>query len=315
MGKKRPSWKEHGETQEERLEDFQRAQDAASRQSMMVGVCVACFFVLAAAGYQYSLAVVAENSAATTANTRVEGVHQDKNGFTSLHRAAEQGVEAVRALMPEQQKAINVTDKWNETPVMKAARKGLHTTVRYLLEQTADPNVMNTEGRTALYHALFNDKGNETAIELLKFGADVNVSLKSDRSLLHVACSKGEPEAAAFLIANQVDLTRTEASTGRTALHSAVALSDGKKAEQLTGLLLNAGAAANTKDSENGATPLHDAVTTGHVEVVKVLLEHGADPSVEDDMLRRTPLTLAKKKKKDDVMKVLEEFLAQRAAA
>lgn len=53
------------------------------------------------------------------------------------------------------------------------------------------------------------------------------------------------------------------------------------QAEQLTGLLLNAGAAANTKDSENGATPLHDAVTTGHVEVVKVLLEHGADPSVE----------------------------------
>merc|ERR1711934_648493 len=100
----------------------------------------------------------------------------------------------------------------------------------YLLEQTADPNVMNTEGRTALYLAVFSGKSEsaqyETAMELLRFGADVNVSLKSDRSLLHVACSKGEPEAAAFLITSQVDLARVEASTGRSALHLAVALRD-----------------------------------------------------------------------------------------
>lgn len=43
----------------------------------------------------------------------------------------------------------------------------------------------------------------------------------------------------------------------------------------------------------NGNTPLHWAALRGHLSVVDVLLEHGADVNIRDRM-NRTPLDLAK---------------------
>jgi cytohesin len=46
--------------------------------------------------------------------------------------------------------------------------------------------------------------------------------------------------------------------------------------------MLKHGANPNAKD-DNGWTPLHRAAYCGHVEIVMILLERGADPLIADN--------------------------------
>ena len=47
-------------------------------------------------------------------------------------------------------------------------------------------------------------------------------------------------------------------------------------------LLLEAGANPNVPGGDENYTPLHDAVEAGHVEIVKLLIERGADKKLRD---------------------------------
>jgi hypothetical protein len=60
---------------------------------------------------------------------------------------------------------------------------------------------------------------------------------------------------------------------GGTALHEAAWNGD----RNMAWILIAAGADPNVPHTEGGSTPLHYAILTNHVEIVKLLLEHGAD--------------------------------------
>lgn len=292
------------------MEEILLRQEASDKTNKMILIAFVVLVALAAIGYQYSLAVVTQRTEAEAAAKvkKIDGVKADGNGFTEMHRAADKGVEQVKAILEEHRKAINATDKWGETPLMKATKKSKHSTVQLLLENGADPNVINADHKTALYYALFHPAvdGNETALALLEGGADVNATLKNGGSLLHVACEKADAEAAELLLQHQVDIKRVETSTGRMALHAAAALKDADEASKMVAILLSAGAPVDAQDQEHGVTALHEAVSAGHEGVVQQLLDAGADLTIQDSMLRRTPLALARKKKKDDIVKLLE---------
>lgn len=55
--------------------------------------------------------------------------------------------------------------------------------------------------------------------------------------------------------------------------------------------LISAGANVNER-GEHGYSPLHEAVAHGHLEVVKLLIRRGADPSLKNDDLV-TPVELS----------------------
>ncbi|MEM7606433.1 MAG: ankyrin repeat domain-containing protein [Myxococcota bacterium] len=64
--------------------------------------------------------------------------------------------------------------------------------------------------------------------------------------------------------------------------------------EELT-YWLSAGTDPNAQHVEFGTTPLIAAAEKGHLEVVKALVEGGADPAVRSDWDRHTALEAARK--------------------
>jgi ankyrin repeat protein len=72
-------------------------------------------------------------------------------------------------------------------------------------------------------------------------------------------------------------------------------------------LLLEHGANPNIQD-ENGDTPLHWTAQWGRLDVVKLLLVYGADPTVKDKD-GKTPLDLARAEGRREVVSVIEEWL------
>lgn len=71
-------------------------------------------------------------------------------------------------------------------------------------------------------------------------------------------------------------------------------------------MLLDAGARLDVRDGWNKSTPLGAACAAGRVELVKLILGHGADP-VETDAEPWAPRAWAAKMGHDDVLKVLRE--------
>ena len=53
-------------------------------------------------------------------------------------------------------------------------------------------------------------------------------------------------------------------------------------------MLLEAGANPNIPGGDDNYTPLHDAVEAGHVQIVELLIERGADKKLRDK-IGRTP--------------------------
>jgi Ankyrin repeats (3 copies) len=74
--------------------------------------------------------------------------------------------------------------------------------------------------------------------------------------------------------------------------------------------LLAKGADVNTK-TEYGATPLFYACDRGNAEIVKILIEHGADVNITDKFYKATPIIWAVQRDHADVVKLLVEKAPQ----
>ncbi|XP_013391240.1 ankyrin-1-like [Lingula anatina] len=88
---------------------------------------------------------------------------------------------------------------------------------------------------------------------------------------------------------------------GQTALH--IALLTGNA--DMVKLLLDSGAEVNA-ENEDGRTPLYWAAEEGHEDIVKLLLEHGTDPNITNEW-GRTPLYWAAEEGHEDIVKLLLE--------
>jgi len=89
-------------------------QDAASSSNTNLLIVLVALIAVAAGSYQYTMVTMASEAQGKNARPVIEGVKQDKYGFTALHRAAEKSVDTVKGLFPDEMKSLNVTDKWNE---------------------------------------------------------------------------------------------------------------------------------------------------------------------------------------------------------
>jgi cytohesin len=282
-------------------------------------------------------------------------------GWTDLHDAASAGdAERVRELL-EKGVDPNVRDQYGNTPLHWAASKGHVDVVELLLEHGADPNAKNERGWTPLHVAAFwghvdvvklflergvdpniKDKNGLTPLHiaairgyvdvarlLLQYGVDPNVQDERGRTPLHVAAIRGRVDVVRFLLEHGANPNARD-KDGMTPLHLmseyyeflSLLISYGDMDEvlkygntppprwvpchvEVAKLLLEHGADPNAKN-KGGWTPLHVAAYEGRVDIVALLLEHGVDPNVQDKF-GLTPLHVAAYEGRVDVVRLLLE--------
>ncbi len=160
------------------------------------------------------------------------------------------------------------------TALMVAALHGSAEMVELLLKHGADPHAVNKRGATAL---LWGARDADKVRLLIRRGADPNARSDLGNTPLMVAAgSPGGASAVQQLTAHGADITRSN-KRGRTALRFAV---DG--GDQKTVRLLIAQAREEKKLEEvirDAGPSVAIAANNGFHEIVKLLLEHGADPN------------------------------------
>ncbi|KAJ3037243.1 hypothetical protein HDV00_001875 [Rhizophlyctis rosea] len=139
---------------------------------------------------------------------------------------------------------------------------------------------------------------------LIAKGVDVKVGDAFKFIPLQLAAKYGRHKNVPILVAAMgVGADYTLMKDGYTALHFAAHYGH----EEVVKALLEAGANASQLDKKLKSTPLHHAARMGHLACVEVLLDHpGVDMDAVDKM-GRTPMTLAAKSGHFDIVRLLLE--------
>jgi len=166
--------------------------------------------------------------------------------------------------------------KGNWTPLMVAASENHVEVLQELIKAGAKVNFVNRHGWTALIEAA--DEGSyECAEALIKAGADVNLTgAGNNRTPLAMAGSEGHTRVFSLLVQKGADVFST--SGKGSPLHEAA--EEGML--DIVKRLIDLGADAGARD-EYGRAALSYAAEEGNVDVVRYLLSNGANPNDKDD--------------------------------
>lgn len=212
----------------------------------------------------------------------------DNIGYTPLHIAAKHGfVECAIALMDNgavvnyhDENSVNKAEDDSKVlalltvhPLNLAIENNHAVMTELLLQRGADPNQKYFLGHEISIVPLEN---NDCLQVLLSFGADPDSYNRSGITTLMKACKQDMVEAAKTLLLYGADVNKTchPKLDQKRALHYAVM----KGNIEMIKILLDAG--ADTRQPEEFRfPPLEFAVAHDKLEVCKVLLEYGADPN------------------------------------
>jgi ankyrin repeat protein len=227
---------------------------------------------------------------------------RDKDEDSPLHYASRLGhIDIVRLLI---QHGADVADAHIQKLLNLASSSGSVETVRLFIELGANVNEpMGLECKTALHIASF--KGHTDIVQLLvKHAADVSSRDWSHWTPLHLASVMGNVGSIELLLQLGADFN-ARAKDNSTPLHRA-AYSGCPRAVEL---LLQRGAEVNACDGAH-MTPLHKSLLNEldqpDVDVVRLLLENGANADVEDDE-GRTPFQIASSRKLSYITRLLSK--------
>lgn len=211
-----------------------------------------------------------------------------------LHHSARRGDETVVRTLINMGADLEANFRFRDTAMHKAAARGHTKIVRLLLDHGAIIDSKSV-GRgkhqevTPLYDAI-SYRAYDTVQLLIERGAEMEQDCDSSGTPLMTAILGNHEAIVRLLLEKGADPnTETAYGSGGHALHKAV--SGYRLNRSIIKLLITIGATIDAKDGK-GETPLLLATKYGHIDVMSLLLEHGADPAtVEETTTPERPLS------------------------
>ena len=183
---------------------------------------------------------------------------------------AEQDAQTARALLDEGID-VNASRADGVTALLWAAHWDDLDTADLLLRAGANVNAADDHGVTPLSRA--SENGSTAMVEkLLEAGADANAVQTSGLTPLMIASRTGNMAVVEAFLARGADVNATTEQTQSTALMWAVEMPH----PNIVRVLLDAGAEARTS-TVKGFTPLMHAAGNGDIEMAKTLIAAGVD--------------------------------------
>lgn len=223
--------------------------------------------------------------------------------MTVLHMAARQGHTEIVELLLASKANVKAKTIHKRTPLHLAAEFGYMDIVKLLLDSGANIQAKDHDEMTPLLYA-----ANKRYIDIVKLlvdnGANIEAKDWGKRTSLHLAADWGQIEIVKLLLDNGADIDAKDEDE-RTALHL-TADSAEYGGIDIARLLLDNGARINARDWD-GMTALSLAVDNRNVDVVWLLVENGANPEEATDWRKRPILHWAAERGYSDLVKLLLE--------
>ncbi|RDW72196.1 hypothetical protein BP5796_08230 [Coleophoma crateriformis] len=252
----------------------------------------------AAGGHESLVSLLLENGASLTATNH--------HGETPLHVATLQGhAGAVSILL-----AAELDPEKRQRDAMASLHWGIDAGQLAVVKQLLEPEASRAEFQRSIYDSILGiapsiDQGNFVKVIdfLLDCWTDINTGNHRGQTLLHQAAKLGNLQLAQILLTRHASMT-IEANDGETAFLTAC----GQKSQPIVELFLRAEADPNSMQPDNRYTALHKAAEGGDVEIVKLLVERGADVNAELPG-GLTALHLASEKGHEDIVELLFDLM------
>ncbi|MBR3632012.1 MAG: ankyrin repeat domain-containing protein [Elusimicrobiaceae bacterium] len=279
----------------------------------------------AAAGNREVVGYLLANGADPTA--------KDDLGKTALlHAMPANDKKLTESLVSQNNRAINLPDNTGNTPLIYAAKNGAEDNIKVLLKYKANPdyqnptnglsalasaaaagqeraaqllvnnganiNLQDKEGRTAVFYAAENGQISLLK-QLIRLGADLQATDKNGQTVFMAAAQAQNIPALQFLAPKYFDINAADAH-GKTALMYATA--QGSDAVQW---FIDKGADLNAQD-EMGNTPLMHAIKNQNEKAALLLVKQDVDLSASNKTGQDAFTLAAAYMPESPVMKVLQ---------
>lgn len=207
----------------------------------------------------------------------VESKGDDKN--TALHIASTYDRKILVRMLLDYGAIIETRNQSKNTPLISSSKKGHTEIVQMLIQKGADVDAKNIMRETSLH--LASENGHKKIVELLlKRGANPDTYNGRSETPLHVALWGGYEEVAQMLLEGGIDIC-----TKNTISETPLSLASGKGYEGIVRAMLEKGADVNPQHGPGEVpipTALAAACTTGNEDLVRLLIDYGANIDCRD---------------------------------
>jgi ankyrin repeat protein len=209
----------------------------------------------------------------------------DDDGSTLLHLASSRSELPVAELLLKHGANVDLQNNKRQTALHLALQRGHLEVIRLLLENGANVDALDSDGSTPLDLGIFSDANSwrvEQAVGLLlERGANINLRNPEGQTILHKASRRGDIDTIYRISKHGPDVNALD-NNGSTPLDLAISDANSWRVEEVVRLLLEHGADTNLRNGQ-GQTALHKASLRGYPSIIYLIVYHGADVDAQDN--------------------------------